>query len=101
MTNLVYCVSQRPYLDKVVKIFSILDAKKLFKFYLGAYFDLSLYDYPNASDEKEYMSIFPFFSLVGSVMFSIVCSRSNLTYAVSVLSRYMSSPDKHHWLGAN
>ncbi|KAL5568934.1 hypothetical protein UlMin_025509 [Ulmus minor] len=39
----------------------------------------------------------PYSSAVGSVMFSMVSSRPDLSYAISVLSRFMSDPKKEHW----
>ncbi|KAL5580971.1 hypothetical protein UlMin_013413 [Ulmus minor] len=39
----------------------------------------------------------PYSSAVGSVMFSMVSSRPDLSYAISILSRFMSDPKKEHW----
>ena len=36
-------------------------------------------------------------SVVGSLMYAMVCSRPNLSHAVSVISRYMSNLGKEHW----
>ncbi|KAG8492887.1 hypothetical protein CXB51_010059 [Gossypium anomalum] len=52
----------------------------------------SLYD-----DEIEYMSHVPYSSTVGSLMYAMVCSHPDLSYAVSVVSRYMTNPGKEHW----
>ncbi|PHT55803.1 hypothetical protein CQW23_04289 [Capsicum baccatum] len=30
-------------------------------------------------------------------MYTMVCSRPNLSYAVSAISRYKENPDKEHW----
>ncbi|KAL1093632.1 hypothetical protein V6Z11_D06G044000 [Gossypium hirsutum] len=30
-------------------------------------------------------------------MYAMVCSRPDLSYAVSAVSRYMANPDKEHW----
>jgi len=35
--------------------------------------------------------------LWGSLMYAMVCTRSDITQAVRVLSRYMSNPEKEHW----
>jgi len=32
-------------------------------------------------------------SVTGSLMYAIICTRPNLTYAVSTLSQFMSNPD--------
>ena len=34
---------------------------------------------------------------VGSLMYAMVCSRPDLSYAMSLISRYMSNPGKEHW----
>ena len=36
-------------------------------------------------------------SVVGSVMYAMVCSRPDIAYAASLVSRYMSNPGKGHW----
>ena len=36
-------------------------------------------------------------SAVGSVMYAMVCTRPDLAYAISVVSRYMANPGKEHW----
>lgn len=39
----------------------------------------------------------PYASVVGSVMYLMVCSRPDNGYAVSVISRFISNPGKAHW----
>ena len=43
------------------------------------------------------MSQVPYSSVVGSLMYTIVCSRLDLSYAVSSVDRYMTNPGKEHW----
>ena len=43
------------------------------------------------------MEMIPYASMVGSVMYTMVCSRPDLAYAVSMISRYMSCLGKPHW----
>jgi ATP-binding cassette subfamily B (MDR/TAP) protein 1 len=51
-----------------------------------------------SSDEDiEYMSKVLYCSVVGSLMYVMVCSRPDLSYAMSIVSRYMSNPGKEHW----
>ena len=42
------------------------------------------------------MSKVPYSSVVGSLMYAMVCSRPDLSYAMSLISRYMSNPGKEH-----
>ena len=39
--------------------------------------------------EREYMSCVPYASVVGSLMYAMVCTRPDLTQVVNVVSRYM------------
>jgi len=34
---------------------------------------------------------------VGSIMYGMVCSRLDLSYAISVISRFMANPGQVHW----
>ena len=43
------------------------------------------------------MSHVPYSSAVGSLMYAMVCTRPDIAYAVSVVSRYMANPGKQHW----
>jgi hypothetical protein len=39
----------------------------------------------------------PYSSLVGSLMYAMICTRPNIAHVVGVMSRYMNNPDKEHW----
>lgn len=39
----------------------------------------------------------PYSNAVGSFMYLMVCTRPDITYAVSVVSRYLANPGKKHW----
>jgi hypothetical protein len=43
------------------------------------------------------MSRVPYFSAVGSLMYAMVCSRIDLSHALSVVSRFMANPGEEHW----
>jgi hypothetical protein len=43
------------------------------------------------------MSCVPYASFVGILIFSMVCTRPNISRLVGFLSRYMSKPRKEHW----
>jgi hypothetical protein len=47
--------------------------------------------------EIENMTHIPYASVVGSLMYAMVCTRPDIAHAVGVLSRYMSTPGKEHW----
>ncbi|KAL2226234.1 UNVERIFIED_CONTAM: Retrovirus-related Pol polyprotein from transposon TNT 1-94, partial [Sesamum indicum] len=43
------------------------------------------------------MSKVPHSNVIGSIMFLMICSRPDIAYAISCLSRYMSNPSPPHW----
>ena len=43
------------------------------------------------------MSLIPYENVVGILMYLMVCTRPDLAYAMSIVSRYMSYPWKRHW----
>jgi hypothetical protein len=52
---------------------------------------------PQSDHEIEYMSRVPYSNAVGSLMYTMVCSRPDLSHALSVVSRFMANPGKEHW----
>jgi hypothetical protein len=52
--------------------------------------------FPRTQDAIEDMAHVPYASVVGSLMYDIVCTRSDISHTVGVLSRYMSTPGKEH-----
>jgi len=48
-------------------------------------------------DEHEYMSHILYASAVGSLMYAMICTRLDLSQAMSMVSRYMHDPGKGHW----
>ncbi|XP_071741166.1 secreted RxLR effector protein 161-like [Rutidosis leptorrhynchoides] len=45
------------------------------------------------------MAQIPYTSVVGSIMYAMICSRPNIAYAVGVVSQFMPNPGKEHWEG--
>ena len=39
----------------------------------------------------------PYTNAIGTVMYSMISTRPDLAYSISLLSRYMSNPGKEHW----
>jgi hypothetical protein len=46
------------------------------------------------------MAHVPYANLVGSLMYAMVCTRPDISQAVSMVSRYMHAPGKGHWQAA-
>ncbi|KAE8687628.1 lachrymatory-factor synthase-like [Hibiscus syriacus] len=52
---------------------------------------------PISEEERMEMSRVQYASAVGSLMFSMICTRPDIAQAVGVVSRYMVNPGKEHW----
>ena len=52
---------------------------------------------PKTEEEVKHMEKIPYASVVGSIMYAMVFSRSNLVYAANMLSRFMSNPGRECW----
>ncbi|GKD86654.1 hypothetical protein Tco_1357808, partial [Tanacetum coccineum] len=64
---------------------------------IAPHFKLSSHKCPKSDEDKEDISRVPYSSAVGSLMYTVVCTRPDLAHAVSVVSRYMHNPGKMHW----
>ena len=90
-------LSQSDYLEKLVDKFSLRGSKPT-RQPLTSQFLLSKSQCPTTKSDMEYMEKVPYPNAVGSVMYSMVCTRPDLAYAISVLSKFMSKPGKEYWL---
>ncbi|CAM8966946.1 unnamed protein product [Rhodiola kirilowii] len=89
-------LSQVDYVNKVLDKFSMKHAKST-SIPLGGHLIFSKDDCPKTELEKQEMHDIPYDVAVGSVMYAMLCTRPDLGFAISVLSRYMSNPGKQHW----
>ena len=60
---------------------------------------LSLADSPKSAADKKTMAVIPYRSAIGSLMYLAVCTRPDISAAVSSLSRYNHNPGMAHWEG--
>jgi hypothetical protein len=89
-------LSQHGYIQKVLRHFNMHDSKPV-STPIAPHFKLSSSRSPSTDPDFEYMSKVPYSSAVGSLMYAMVCSRPDLSYAMSLVSRYMTNPGKEHW----
>ncbi|XP_073036570.1 secreted RxLR effector protein 161-like [Primulina eburnea] len=68
---------------------------------IGQHFKLSTDHSPSSKEEEENMKNNPYANGVGSIMYSMVCSRPDLAYAMSVESCFMANPGELHWEALN
>jgi len=64
---------------------------------LTLHFKLSSRQAPSNDKEKDDMQHVPYASAVGSLMYAMVCTRSNIAHHVGVVSRFLSNLGIEHW----
>ena len=74
----------------------MLDAKPV-STPLSSHFKLSSELCPSLDEELEHMSKVPYANVVGCLMYLMVCTRLDISHAVSVVSRFMVDPGKEYW----
>ena len=89
-------LSQSTYLEKIVKKFNMQDAKKGSLPMLQGK-PLSKTQCPTTATERERMNKIPYASAIGSVMYAMLCTRPDVSHALSLTSRYQSDPGEAHW----
>ena len=40
----------------------------------------------------------PYASIMGSLMYAMVCTKSDITFVVGTVNGFMSNPGKEHWV---
>ena len=53
---------------------------------------------PKTDQEIAQMSLVPYASAIGSIMYAMLCARPDVAYALSVTSRFQSNPGEEHWV---
>ncbi|KAK8516826.1 hypothetical protein V6N12_049538 [Hibiscus sabdariffa] len=52
---------------------------------------------PSTPQERERMSQIPYASAIGSIMYAMICTLPDLSYALSMTSRYQANLGEGHW----
>jgi hypothetical protein len=89
-------LSQDAYIDKVLNRFNMQDSKKGF-LPMSRGITLSKKQCPSEPNEQERMRAVPYASTIGSIMYGILCTRPDVSYALSATSRYQSNYGEAHW----
>ena len=89
-------LSQGTYIDKVLNRFNMQDSKRGF-LPMSHGISLSKTQCPMTQDERDRMSKIPYASAIGSIMYAMLCTRPDVSYALSTTSRYQSDPGESHW----
>ena len=89
-------LSQKGYVEKVLERFNMNNAKPVSK-PLANHFKLSTVQCPKTDFVKYDMSKVPYASVMGCLMYAIVCSRPDLAQGVSVVSKFLTNLGKQYW----
>ena len=87
--------SMSTYLDKILKKFNMDQSKKGFLSVLQGV-QLSTAQCPTTAEDREKMSVIPYASAIGSIMYAMLCTRPDVNLAVSLVGRYQSNPGMEH-----
>ena len=89
-------LSQDTYIDKILNRFNMQDSKKGF-LPMSHGITLSKSQCATTPDEQKRMSTIPYASAIGSIMYAMLCTRPDVSFALSVTSRYQSDFGEAHW----
>ena len=90
-------LNQSTYLDKVLKRFGMENSKKG-DLPIQSNTKMSKTHSPSTDKEIAEMSRIPYASAVGSIMYAMTCTRPDVSFALSMVSRYQGNPGKAHWV---
>ena len=89
-------LSQAAYIEKVLSRFSINNSKKgLLPFRHSLAFSKD--QCPKTQEERDSMAGVPYASIVGSLMYTMLYTRSDICFAIGMVRRYQSNPGLEHW----
>ena len=57
---------------------------------------LSMAQCPTTAEDRGKMSVIPYASAIGSIMYAMLCTRPDVNLAVSLVGRYQSNPGMEH-----
>jgi hypothetical protein len=88
-------LSQQQYIENVLEKFRMSDCKPMST---PMESNIKLTKASALSEhEKQEMAAVPYQSAVGSLMYAMTCTRPDIAYAVSSVSRYCSNYNSEHW----
>ena len=89
-------LSQADYVEKVLKRFNMINVKPAAT-PIAQHFKLSKAQVPGSVEESKEMESIPYANIIGSLMYAMICTRPDISHAVSITSRYMSDFGREHW----
>ena len=89
-------LSQERYIEWMLEMFNMKNSKPV-STPLVDHFKLSKRLCPFTEKEKGEMSVIPYSSAVGSLMYAMVCTRLDISHAFGVVSKFLANLSKAHW----
>jgi len=89
-------LNERKYVEKILQRFNMQECKPI-KVHIPVGVNLSADHYPKTQEEEKDMFCVPYASAIGSFMYAMVFTRTDIAHAMGVLSMYMSKPEEEHW----
>ncbi|GAU22987.1 hypothetical protein TSUD_98150 [Trifolium subterraneum] len=89
-------MSQEHYIKRVLQRFQMENSKAV-STPLATHFKLSSKQSPSSEDETLDMKRVPYASVVGSLMYAMMCTRPDIAHAVGTVNRFLSNPGREHW----
>ena len=94
--NIKLWLSQESYIEKVLERFNMSKAKAACS-PLASHLKFISKQCPTSEKDMKKISIVPYASTVGSLMYAMVCTRPDIAHAVGVVTRFLTNPEKLHW----
>ena len=87
-------LSQSTYIDKVLKRFSMdLSKRGNIPMMHGKHLSKSMC--PKIQEERDNMSQIPYASAIGSIMYSMLCTHPDVSFSLSIASRFQANYEEH------
>jgi hypothetical protein len=91
-------ITMKQYIDKMLFMFGMSECNT--RSSPIEYKCIPIYDMcPTEYDDIEYMKSIPYTNAIGSLMYLAITCRPDISYAVSMYSRFNSNPGRNHWEG--
>jgi hypothetical protein len=88
-------LNQRKYVDTILQRLNMQECRPV-KVLVIVGVNLFADQCPKTHEEEKDMPRVPYVSVVGSLMYEMVCTTPDIAHAMEFLSRYMSKPGKEH-----
>ena len=90
-------LSQQAYIKKIVERYGMSESKAVAT-PLDPGAKLSKSDCPTTAEQAAEMKHIPYQSAVGAIMYAMLGTRPDITFAVTTLSQFSSNPGSPHWI---